>query len=249
MRLFFLSLSTAFFLSGPILAQEARILSATSEPTDIRIKKPERKPEPTTAETVRPESKPETPKTLTFVENFATNRLGWREGDLGDYSYDLAGGKYRIRKRFPKSVQSAYTMIMLPPSFDLNKAESFTIQVDVSSDPGIVPTAGLMFGAKNSQNAYFFLYNEKGEASVRRVLDGRVSPTFMSGKFLPSGVPVNTGNNTIKIRKSQNKLYFYINDKEIVSGSYPFQPFPGNGVGLASYAPWAVFQNLRVEVN
>jgi hypothetical protein len=116
-----------------------------------------------------------------FTGDFATNRNGWKAGNYGDYNYQIGMGRYSIRKRSTTTQQVAFSAVELPTDINLNRADLFTIKVDVLADSGQVPTGGLVFGVKDSLNYSAFMLNGKGEVSIIRVANGKTFSDYMPG--------------------------------------------------------------------
>ncbi|WP_460978182.1 hypothetical protein [Spirosoma knui] len=183
-----------------------------------------------------------------FTGDFATNRNGWKAGNKGDYQYQIGLGRYNIRKRNANTKQVAFSYVALPPDINLNRADTFTIKVDVLADSGRIPTGGLLFGVKDSLNFCAFTLNGKGEISIIRVANGATFSDYMPGDFFSPGVPVDRNRNRLSIRRRGAALYFYVNEQEVRSSPYPFRMLSGNGIGMMTSAYWTSFQKLSVTL-
>ncbi|WP_080060046.1 hypothetical protein [Spirosoma aerolatum] len=183
-----------------------------------------------------------------FTGDFSTNRNGWRAGNRGDYYYQIGLGRYSIRKRNTNTQKSAFSAVELPTNINLNKADHFTIKVDVLADSGQVPTGGILFGVKDSLNYSAFTLNGKGEVSIMRIANGQTFSDYMPGDFFMPGVTVDKNRNRLIIRRKGEELHFYINEQEIRSSPYLFKMLPGNGIGLTSSGYWTSFQKLIVTL-
>ena len=183
-----------------------------------------------------------------FTGDFATNRNGWKAGIRGDYYYEIGQGRYSMRKRKANTQQVAFSSIELPTNINLNRAEIFTIRVDILADSGQIPRGGLVFGVKDSLNYCSFAINEKGQVSIKRVADGRTFSDYMPGDFFAPGIPIDKNRNRLTIQKQGDELHFYVNAQEIRSSPYPFKMLSGNGFGMIASAYWTAFQKLSVTV-
>ena len=183
-----------------------------------------------------------------FTGDFATNRNGWKAGSKGDYYYQIGLGRYSIRKRNANTHQTAFSYVALPPDIDLNGADFFTIKVDMLADSGQVPAGGVLFGVRDSLNYCAFRMNHQGEVSIVRVVNGKTASDYMPGDFFGPGVPVERNRNRLTIRRRNNALHFYVNEREVRSSPYLFRVLPGNGIGLTSSAYWTTFQKLSVTL-
>lgn len=183
-----------------------------------------------------------------FTGDFSTNRNGWRAGNQGDYYYQIGLGRYSIRKRNASTQKTAFSAVELPGNINLNKADYFTIKVDVLADSGQVPTGGILFGVKDSLNYSAFTLNGKGEVSIMRIANGQTFSDYMPGDFFMPGVAVDKNRNRLIVRRKGDELHFYINEQEIRSSPYLFKMLPGNGIGLTSSGYWTSFQKLIVTL-
>ncbi|AUD00588.1 hypothetical protein [Spirosoma pollinicola] len=183
-----------------------------------------------------------------FTGDFATNRNGWKAGIKGDYYFQIGLGRYSIRKRNTNTTQVALSTVELPADINLNRAEVFTIKVDVLADSGQVPSGGIVFGIKDSLNYNAFTLNAKGEVSIIRVANGSTFGDYMPGDFFSPGVSVEKNRDRLSIQRRGDELHFYVNAVEIRSSPYPFKMFAGNGIGLMASGYWTSFQKLTVTL-
>lgn len=185
-----------------------------------------------------------------FTGDFVTNRNRWRAGNLGDYRYEIGMGSYTIRKRNGRTQKAAFSSVALPQEINLNRAEVFTIKLDVLADSGQVPTGGLLFGVKDSLNFCAFTTNSQGEISIRRVANGETFADYMPGAFFGPGpdVPIEKNRNRLMVKRRGEYLHFYVNEREVRSSPYLFRMLSGNGIGLTSLGYWTSFQKLSVTV-
>ncbi|MBD2704484.1 hypothetical protein IC229_27840 [Spirosoma sp. BT702] len=194
----------------------------------------------------RPETSANKPTNITFSELFADNQNKWLVGQTGGYEFEVAKSSYFIRKTSASTSRAGYGYINLPTALDLNKAESFTITVDMIVPPGIQPNAGLVIGVNDEDNLCEFRVADRQKVIVKSLRNGLSSPTYMPGKPIPARVPINQETNTLMIQKRNKKLYFYVNNREVESSPYEFKPFSGNKIGFVSAAQAVKFQNLKV---
>ncbi|UFH53618.1 hypothetical protein [Spirosoma sp. KNUC1025] len=183
-----------------------------------------------------------------FTGDFVTNRNYWRAGNIGDYRYQIGRGSYSIRKRNVYTQKAAFSSVALPQDINLNRAEVFTIKVDVLADSGKVPTGGILFGVKDSLNFCAFTTNGRGDVSIKRVANGETFADYMPGAYFRPGVPVDKNRNRLTIKRRGEYLHFYINEQEVRSSPYLFRILPGNGIGFTSSGYWTAFQKLIVTV-
>ena len=136
----------------------------------------------------------------------------------------------------------------MPPDINLNRADTFTVRVDVLADSGQVPPGGLLFGVRDSLNYCAFTTNGRGEISIVRVLNGTALSDYMPGDYFRPGVPLDRNRNRLTIKRRGDALHFYVNDQEVRSSPYPFRPLSGNGIGLTASGYWTQFQRLNVAL-
>lgn len=183
-----------------------------------------------------------------FTGDFVTNRNRWQAGKLGDYYYQIGLGSYSIRKRNVHTQKAAFSAVPLPQEINLNRAEVFTIKLDVLADSGQVATGGVLFGVKDSLNFCAFTTNANGDISIKRVANGETFADYMPGEFFRPGVPVDKNRNRLMVKRRGEYLHFFVNDREVRSSPYPFRMLSGNGIGLTSSGYWTAFQKLSVTI-
>ncbi|WP_198175234.1 hypothetical protein [Spirosoma telluris] len=183
-----------------------------------------------------------------FVGDFATNRNGWKAGNQGDYNYQIGMGRYSMRKLNTRTQQVAFSAVELPADINLNKADIFTIKVDMLADSGKVPMGGIVFGVKDSLNYSAFTLNAKGEVSIIRVANGKTFSDYMPGDYFSPGVSIEKNRNRLMIQRKGESLRFYINAQEVRTSPYQFKMLSGNGIGLMASGYWTSFQKLSVTL-
>ncbi|MGA0559178.1 hypothetical protein ACO2Q8_21145 [Larkinella sp. VNQ87] len=184
-----------------------------------------------------------------FHDDFSDNRNRWRIGQRGAYSFDIARNSYRVHKQAASATNSAFSFIPLPTSLNLNKVDTFMVQVDVAGPTGIIPDAGLLVGVKDSLNYCHFRINNKNQVSVKYVINGLSYTIYMRGEYVPAGIPLSTARNTLTVRKKGDQIHFYLNGREIPTSPYQFRQYQGNGIGFVSTTDGTTFQNLTVTAS
>ena len=250
LRLFLITGFCAFSISA--IAQSSGslvrpfIYSASSEWKKVTLKQPAQlaatRRGAATGTSSTPEFRP------AFIADFVTNRNYWRGGAIGDYRYQIGRGSYSIHKRNLRTQKAAFSSVALPQDINLNRADVFTIKLDVLADSGKVPTGGVLFGVKDSLNFCAFTTNSKGDVSIKRVANGETFADYMPGDFFRPGVAVDKNRNRLMVKRRGEYLHFYINEQEVRSSPYLFRMLPGNGIGLTSSGYWTSFQKLSVTV-
>jgi hypothetical protein len=212
------------------------------------------KPKPTTAVAATPKSSNKPTPTKTFLETFTDNRNGWLVGRRNGFELEIANdNSYYIRSQRPvedgKSLpRPGRSYIKLPENLNLNRADTFTVSVEIVMPPGIEPDAGLLIGVKDTSNYCQFRLLDRTKVALYTRVDGMSQATYMTGKPTTAKVPIDAKRNTLTIRRTGNELHFYINGKEVEDSPHPFRPFRGNGIGFISYANAVKFQYLTVQV-
>ncbi|GAB3695191.1 hypothetical protein GCM10027592_16970 [Spirosoma flavus] len=233
--------------ASPTVAASTNVPTAPANPP-VKTEVASTSPAPV-AET-RPETNVTSPSKVTFkttfLESFADNQNKWLVGQTGGYEFEVAKDSYFIRKTSASTSRAAYGYINLPSTIDLNKAETFTVTVDMTVPPGIQPNAGLVIGVNDEDNLCEFRVADRQKVIVKLLRNGIPSPTYMPGKPTVARVPINQETNTLMIQKRNKKLYFFVNNREVVNSPYDFKPFAGNKIGFVSAAQTVKFQNLKV---
>ncbi|AQG78310.1 hypothetical protein [Spirosoma montaniterrae] len=201
-----------------------------------------------TEETVTTKAPAKKTAALTFTDNFTNNKHRWLQGKRKGYEFEIARSSFYIR-RTAEAIQSVgRCYVDLPASMDLNKAQSFTISVEMSSPPGESPEGGLLLGVQDVDNLTQFMLAGQKEVIIKSTRDGSTFAAYMPGKKTPIGFPAKMDRNVLTVIKEQEKLHFYLNDQEIETSPYDFRKFRGNGVGFIAGQTAVKFQNLQVTV-
>ncbi|GAB3315797.1 hypothetical protein GCM10027299_05240 [Larkinella ripae] len=185
--------------------------------------------------------------TRQFTDDFSDNHNRWRIGQRGAYSFDLHQNSYRIRKQASNTQTAAFSFIPVPTAINLNKVDTFMVQVDIAGPTGIIPDAGLLVGVKDSLNYCHFRINNKNQVSVKYVINGLSYTIYMRGEYVPAGIPLSATKNTLTVRKKGDQIHFYLNGREIPTSPYQFRLYQGNGVGFVSTTDGTLFKNLIVS--
>lgn len=203
-------------------------------------------PTPDTAPMPKPVDKAASGST-NFIESFATNQNRWLVGQKNGYDLDLMQGSYYIQKTNLTTPNPARSYVTLPPSVDLNKAESFTITADMIVPPGVQIDGGLLVGVKDVNTFCQFRLIGTNQVSIKSLTNGATFANYMPGKPTPIGTNVNRERNTLMIKKEMNLLHFYINGEEVQDSPHVFRKFGGTKIGFITSAKTVKFQNLKVQ--
>ena len=189
-----------------------------------------------------------------FLDVFADNRNGWLTGKRNGFELEIADdNSYYIRSTRPVEAgrslpRPGRSYIKLPDNLNLNKADTFTVSVEMVMPPGVAPDGGLLIGVKDTSNYCQFRLLDKAKVALYTRIDGISQPSYMTGKPTLAKVPIDAKRNTLTIRRTGPELHFFINGKEVEDSPHPYRPFKGNGVGFITYANAVKFQYLTVQM-
>lgn len=189
-----------------------------------------------------------------FLETFADNRNGWLTGRRNGFELEIAeDNSYYIRSARPPEASRSLprpgrSYIKLPDNLNLNRADTFTVSVEMVTPPGVSPDGGLLIGVKDTSNYCQFRLLDKAKVALYTRIDGVSQPSYMTGKPTLAKVPIDPKRNTLTIRRTGPELHFFINGREVEDSPHPYRPFKGNGVGFITYANAVKFQYLTVQV-
>ena len=226
MRYLFLLLGLGLSFDG--FTQENSIQSATSSWVKVTIKAiPPRKT---------------LPVPIAFRESFDTNKRFWREGRHGDYTYEIANNNYSIRRNRVDSKRTAFSFIKLPEDINLNKADTFTIQVEITGKPGTIPEGGLLLGMQDSLNYCQVRITDQRQVIVNMIIEGKVANRYFPGGTSPPQQSILPEHNTLTVRRFDSRLHIYVNRREI-SNSLPVETLFRSEIWL--FGPGPLQNNQR----
>jgi hypothetical protein len=243
----FQKLSVTLGASGPDLPTTYTTMVETPTPT-VSTPIPEKKPAPIVETPVSEAPKPVNTAPNTFSETFTKNQNRWLVGQKNGYELEISLGNYYIHKTSASTVNPARSYISLPPTIDLNKAESFTVTIDMIVPPGVQPDGGLLLGVKDVNNFCQFRLMGTNQVSIKSLSNGGTFANYMPGKPTPPRVNVSRERNTLMVKKELNQLHFYINGEEVEDSPHVFRKFSGNKIGVITASKTVKFQNLNVEI-
>lgn len=201
-----------------------------------------------TATTTSPRSTTASAKPRTFLETFADNRNGWLTGKRNGFDLEVAKDSYYIRKQKESTTRPGRSYIKLPDELNLNKADTFTVSVEMVIPPNIEPDGGLLIGVKDTSNYCQFRVIGTSKVALYSRVNGVAQANYMMGKPTAAKVTILPTRNTLTIRRTGDELHFYVNGKEVEDSPHPYRPFKGNGVGFISFAEAIKFQYLTVQI-
>jgi hypothetical protein len=219
--------------------------------TKTPVPKPDAKPIATKTDLKPAATKATEPapaKTNSFLETFADNHNGWLVGKRRGFILEVAKDSYYIRKEDPSVTRPGRSYIKLPDDLNLNKADTFTVSVEMVVPANVQPDGGLLIGVKDTSNYCQFRLMGTSKVSLYTRVNGKAMATYMPGKPTPAKVPIDPVRNTLTIRRTGDELHFYVNGKEVEDSPHAFKNFKGNGVGFISFTEATKFQYLTVQV-
>ncbi len=161
-----------------------------------------------------------------FYDGFSTNKNGWSNEDLDNYSVGVNSGKLAIHRKKEGG-------IFISKDLNINTSKDFIIETSISREKsGATGLYGITFGRKNSSNEFTFLISTNGSYMFRKFDNDKYKKIipFTSNDAVKTGIGAS---NKIKIVKSGSLLRFYINDQYM--NEAPFEPFFGNKFGYTAY--------------
>ncbi|MEZ0542990.1 hypothetical protein [Fibrella arboris] len=200
---------------------------------------------PATVPSVRPAMAK--PAVRTFLETFADNHNGWLTGKRNGFDLEIAKDSYYIRKQKSDN-RPGRTYIKLPDDLNLNRADTFTVSVEMIIPPTVEADGGLLIGVKDTSNYCQFRVIGTSKVALYTRVNGVAQPNYMMGKPTAAKVAISSTRNTLTIRRTGEQLHFFLNGKEVEDSPHPYRPFKGNGVGFINFAEAVKFQYLTVQL-
>ena len=191
---------------------------------------------------------PAKPAVRSCLEPFAANTNRWLIGKRNGFELEIAKDSYYIRREADAPVRPGRSYIKLPDGLNLNKADTFTVSVEMSFPAGVEADGGLLVGVKDTSNYCQFRLLGTSKVVLYTRVNGQAQASYMSGKPTAAKVAISPTRNTLTIRRTGSQLHFYVNGNEVEDSPHPFKPFKGNGVGFITFAEAAKFQYLTVQV-
>ncbi|MBO0935013.1 hypothetical protein J2I47_00500 [Fibrella sp. HMF5335] len=235
-------------------APVAEATKPTAKTVAVATKTPTPKAEasPVVASDTKPAAtkatEPTREKTTSFLETFADNHNGWLVGKRNGFVLEVAKDSYYIRKEKPALTRPGRSYIKLPNDLNLNKADTFTVSVEMVVPVGSQPDGGLLIGVKDTNNYCQFRLIGTQKVSLYTRVNGTAMASYMPGKPTNAKVPIDPVRNTLTIRRTGDDLHFYVNGKEVEDSPHPYRNFKGNSVGFISFTDATKFQYLTVQV-
>ncbi|WP_375447175.1 hypothetical protein [uncultured Fibrella sp.] len=186
--------------------------------------------------------------TRTFLETFADNRNGWLTGKRNGFDLEIAKDSYYVRKQKETTSRPGRSYIKLPDEFNLNKADTFTVSVEMVIPPNVEADGGLLIGVKDTSNYCQFRLIGTSKVALYTRVNGVAQASYMMGKPTSAKVAISPTRNTLTIRRTGEQLHFYINGNEVEDSPHPYRPFKGTGIGFINFAEAVKFQYLTIQL-
>jgi len=173
-------------------------------------------------------------KKAPFFDDFKDNRNQWHQFEEKEASGKIEKGKYLFTHHRTVGSWSLWNTIALDTQKD------FTIEAKIQFLGGYDSHGyGLIWGARDLENKYFFLVTSKGFYTVRKMEGGKVKDI----KPWTGNVYIRQGNeeNLLKITKLGKNMLFYANNELIFATD--FQPFFGDEMGFT------LARNMKIAVD
>lgn len=167
-------------------------------------------------------------------ENFIDNRNGWKEYRNEKAEVFVNAGSLVFEHKRREGGWSTTVPVPLNVDYDFEIVSTITKLYGVNNHG-----YGLVWGARNSENAYVFLVSGDGFFQLGKAYGGKYYPII---KWQAS-TAINkwNGTNTFRISKQNTSLTFHLNGKSLAT--IPFQEFYGDRVGFF------VNRNMRLKVH
>ncbi len=159
-----------------------------------------------------------------FRDNFDNNSNDWWTGTADEYSATVRNGAYRI-SHFEESGQWFFFK-----SIPFASSGDYIIEANITQEAGITDHGyGIIWGAKDANNAFCFIVNSGGSYLVYEYENGKYK-TVKDWTSADNAVNPKGFNNKIQVRKSGTKWSFYVNDNFVYS--MPVRGFYGDKLGF-----------------
>ncbi|EAY24550.1 hypothetical protein [Microscilla marina] len=155
-------------------------------------------------------------KQAPFFDDFDNNQHGWYEFDEKEATGKIEKGQLFFSHHRTKGSWSLWNTVKI------DETKNFSIEAKIRFLGGFDKHGyGIIWGANDLENKYFFIVTSLGFYTIRKVEAGKIKDI----KSWAPNVYINQGNNenTFTIKKAGNSMLFYINQELLfVSDNYPF---------------------------
>jgi hypothetical protein len=157
-----------------------------------------------------------------FEDSFSDNRNYWPLSNNDWWNIEIKNGKLSIQSK-TDSVGS-----WIANTISINTSHNFLIECMVERAVGTDTYGyGIVFGQDDKSNYYYFLISPNGYYTFQKVESGKIKELITWTK---SDAIIENGLNKIQIKKINNTLNFYVNDKLV--NDYFFMDFYGAKISL-----------------
>ena len=173
-------------------------------------------------------------KKAPFFDDFKDNRYQWHQFEEKEASGKIEKGKYLFSHHRKVGSWSLWNTIALDTKKD------FVIEAKIQFLGGFDSHGyGLIWGARDLENKYFFIVTSKGFFTIRKMEGGKLKDI----KPWTANVYINQGNkeNILKISKLGKNMLFYSNNELIYATD--FRPFFGDEIGFT------LARNMKIAVD
>ncbi len=188
--------------------------------------------------TVPPE--PGTQPVVLFEEHFSDNRHGWAVQSRNEVSLAVQDGSYLFQHKINENSWFSTKRIAL------TDADDFTIECTAAKVDGPdIYGYGLVWGAHDNKNRYYFTITGNGQFAVSKRQDGKL--VRLIPWSYPNSINKFNARNKLAILKEGDRLRFFIND--IYVGGAQYEPQFGNRVGFIVFDRQTIaFDDFMVTV-
>ncbi|WKD86545.1 hypothetical protein KCTC32516_01921 [Polaribacter huanghezhanensis] len=160
-------------------------------------------------------------------DNFTSNKNNWAESSDNSATLEIKNNRYYFEHKRKSGGWSSTKVV------DINTNKDFEIEAQFLKISGISNHGyGFVFGRKDSNNQFVFKITAGGSYSIDQYIGGK----FTALKGWTKSDHIKTGNyayNTLKIKKENGFIKFYVNDRYLTLFTY--KPFFGNRLGFVIY--------------
>lgn len=162
-----------------------------------------------------------------YYEDFSSGST-WPTGNNDRRELVVENGKYYFEHKKDDDLWNVTTR-----DIDFNTSKDFEIETSIQKIEGTKSYAfGLLFGNKDIDNTFHFMIGIDGQYRVSEKNEGAYNQIQAWTKAESINTNYN-GYNKLKVKKTGNTLYFYIND--VLVTSTDFRPFFANKIGVMVY--------------
>jgi len=188
-------------------------------------------------------------KTIIFQDNFVDNTNNWKLYNTSAARATIGMSIFTLEHKRRNGAWANTVEVNLDQNSD------FIIDSKVTKIYGVNNYGyGITWGGKDSKNNYIFLVSGNGFFQIGKSENGQFK-NIVDWTASPA-ISKNNGQNALKIEKSANKLFFYINERRVIS--IDALPFYGNKMGffvnknMKIKASWLVvksnLQSQKIEI-